>query len=66
MTSDPEEILDHGVDRREPLQMSRGLEAPHLAFALPRGLMGDFGPVVRVLISAVRNGRHDVPTCSGA
>lgn len=39
MTSDPEQLLHHGVDRGEPLQMGPRLEAPHLAFALPRGLM---------------------------
>jgi len=66
VTSDPEQVLDHGVNRGEPLQLGRRLEAPHLAFALPRGLMGHLGPVVRVLISSMHDGRHDGSTSSGA
>jgi hypothetical protein len=50
MSAHPEEILHDAVDPREALQMGGGLEAAHLGFALPRGLMRDFGAIVRVLI----------------
>ena len=58
MAPDPEQVLDDTVNRSEPLQMGRRLEAPHLAFALPCGLMGDFGPVVGVLLRAVHDRRR--------
>ena len=36
-------------------------EAAHLTFSLSRGLVRDFGPVVRVLARVMANQGHDVP-----
>ena len=52
------EILHHSVNRREPLELSDRLEPPHLALPLTRRLVGDFGSIVRVLISDVDHRRH--------
>ena len=49
MSAYAEEILNHAVDRREPVQMPGRLKAPHLTFTLPGRLMRDFGAVVRRL-----------------
>jgi hypothetical protein len=65
VTSEPEQVLDHGVDRGEPLQAGRRLEVPHLAFALPGRLMRHLDPVVGVLIRTMHDGRHDRPMCRG-
>ena len=58
MAPKPEEILDHAMDRGEPLEMSDRLEAAHLTLPLPGRLVGNFRPVVRVLVCAVDDGRH--------
>ncbi len=39
MSTHPEEILYHTVDRREALQMDGRLETPHLALTLSRRLV---------------------------
>ena len=46
------------MNRREPLELSGRLEAPHLVLPLTRRLVGDLGSIVRVLISDVDHGRH--------
>lgn len=43
--------------------MAVGFEAPHLPFLFTRVLVGDFDPVVRVLLLAVRDRWHDLPFC---
>ena len=48
VSANPEEILHRAVDRREALQLTGRLEAPHLALALTGGLMRNLGPVVRI------------------
>ena len=58
VSTDSEEILHDTVNRREPLELSGGLETPHLALPLTRRLVGDLGSIVRVLISDVDHGRH--------
>ncbi len=58
MTADSEEVLDHAVNRGEPLEMGRGLEAPYLPFPLARGLMGHFGPIVCISIGPVHDRGH--------
>ena len=40
-------------------------ETPHLALPLTRRLVGDLGPIVRVLISDVDHGRHHGAACGG-
>lgn len=42
----PEEILYEAVHGREALHLGGRLEAPHLALALARQLMGDFSSIV--------------------
>ena len=58
MTAHSEEILHHAVDGREALELSRGLEAAHLAFTLTGGLMRGLRAIVLVLPSNVDHGRH--------
>ena len=41
VAADPKEILHPSVHRREALHVGGGLEAPHLALALPGRLVGD-------------------------
>ena len=48
---------------QESLTLVGRFEAPHLAFALPCGLMGDFGPVVGVTFRDMNDRRHDGPVC---
>ena len=58
VSTDSEEILHDTVNRRELLELSGRLEAPHLALPLTRRLVGDLGSIVRVLICDVDHGRH--------
>ncbi len=58
MSAHSKEILNASVHREKPLRVRGGLEPAHLAFPLPGGLVGNFRPVVRVLVSAVDHGRH--------
>ena len=64
MSAHSKEILHDAVHGREPLHVSGRLEAPHLSFALPRRLMGNFGAIVRVLVRRVDHGRHHSPMSS--
>ena len=48
-------------NRRESLRLTRRFEPAHLSLALSGWLMGDFGPVVRVLTRVVNHRRHDRP-----
>ena len=47
------------------MRLSRGLEPSHLSLPLPRRLVGDFRPIVFVLLGAVNDGRHDTPVSCG-
>ena len=58
VAADPEQILDGSVHREKPLRVGRGFEPAHLTLSLPSRLMGDFDPIVRVLVCAVDHGRH--------
>ena len=58
MAPKPEEILDHAMDRGEPLEMSDRLEAAHLTFTLSGGFMRDLGSVVGVLLGPMHDRRH--------
>ena len=58
VSTDSEEILHDTVNRREPLELSDRRETPHLALPLTRRVVGDFGAIVRVLISDVDHRRH--------
>jgi hypothetical protein len=49
------------VDAQEPLRVVGRHEASHLTFALSRGLMQDFGTIVRVLRRVMSDQGHDVP-----
>ena len=53
---DPKEIVDGCMDKEEALNLSRRFEAAQVAFALAGRLMGDLGPIVGVLVSAVPHG----------
>ena len=46
VAADTKEILDDAVHRSEALQLSRRLEAAHLALTLADGLVGDFCSIV--------------------
>lgn len=58
MAPDAKQVLDRTVNGCESLQLSRRLEPAHLAFALTRGLMGDFRTIVGILMRAVNHGGH--------
>jgi hypothetical protein len=62
MSAHSEEILYEAVHGRETLHLSGRLEAPHLALALARRLMGNLGSIVRVLVRGVDHRRHHGPT----
>jgi hypothetical protein len=56
VAADPKEILHGSVHREKPLRMGSGFETPHLALALSGRLVGDFRPIVGVLVLAVDHG----------
>ena len=58
VATDPEEILNGPMHREKPLRVRGGFEAAHLPFPLPGRLVGDFRPVVRVMVRAVDHGPH--------
>ena len=58
MAADTKQILDGSMHRKEPLRVNSRLEPAHLTLSLPSRLMGDFDPIVRVLVCAVDHGRH--------
>jgi hypothetical protein len=61
MSAHPEQILYEAVHGRKALHLGGRLEAPHLALALARRLMGDFSSIVRVLVRDVDHRRHQGP-----
>ena len=61
MATDTKEILHGSVHREKSLRVGGGFESAHLSFALPRGLMRDFGAIVGVLFRAVDHRRHHGP-----
>ena len=58
VAADTKEILDGAVHREKPLRVGRRFEPAHLTLPLPGRLVGNFRPVVRVLVRAVDDGRH--------
>jgi len=58
MATEPEEIADHRVYSQEALSLTRRFEAPHLPLPLSGQLVGNLGPMVRVLRCHVRYRRH--------
>ena len=58
VAADTKEILNRSVYREKPLHVGSGFEPAHLALPLPGRLVGDFCPIVRVLVRAVDHGRH--------
>ena len=65
VASNPKEIVNGAVDGEEALNVACGFKAPHVAFALAGGLMGDFSAVVGVLISTVMDGGEGGPVGRG-
>ena len=58
VAADTKEILNRSVHREKPLHVGSGFEPAHLALPLPGRLVGDFCPIVRVLVRAVDHGWH--------
>jgi len=58
VTAHAEEIECEALDGEKPLCVSGGLEPAHLALALPGRLVGEFRPIVRVLVRPVNHRRH--------
>jgi len=58
VAADPKEILDGSMHREKPLRLGSRFEPAHLTLPLPGRLVGDFRPIVRVLVRAVDHGRH--------
>ena len=44
----PKEIVDRAVDGEKALDVAQRFEATHVALALARGLVGDFGAIIGV------------------
>ncbi len=61
MPPDAEEVLNDSVHREKSLRLPRGFEPSHLSLALACRLVGDFRPIVFVLLGAVDDRRHDGP-----
>ncbi len=58
VAADTKEILDWSVHREKPLRVGSRFESAHLTLPLPGRLVGDFRPIVRVLVRAVDHGWH--------
>ena len=58
MAADTKEVLDRSVNREEPLRVGSRFELAHLTLPLPGRLVGDFRPIVRVLVRAVDHRWH--------
>jgi hypothetical protein len=65
MAPNSEEVRHDGVNRGKPLQLGSRLEASHVVLSSADRLMRDLGPIVRVLVAAVRDGRHHGPVRGG-
>jgi hypothetical protein len=61
MSSDGKQVAHDVVDREEPLGVCHRFEAPHVALAAARRLVGDFDSIVGVASGVVDNGQHDDP-----
>ena len=60
MTSNSEQVVNRAVDTEKSLDLCRRLESTHLAFLLPRVLVGDFSSVVFVLAGSMGDGWEDL------
>ena len=58
VAADTKENVDRSVHREKPLRVGSRCESAHLTLPLPGRLVGDFRPIVRVLVRAVDHGRH--------
>jgi len=58
MAADTKEVLDRSVDREKPLRVGSRFALAHLTLPLPGRLVGDFRPIVRVLVRAVDHRWH--------
>ena len=59
------EAIALGVDGKKALDVAWRFKLAHLSFALPDGLMGDFSPVVGVLLGAVLDRGESGPVGGG-
>ena len=57
------EFLDDAVNMQEPLRVDGRGEAAHMTLPLSRGLMRDFGAIVRVPPRVMGVPGHNVPMC---
>ena len=64
VTATADECADESVDREKPLRVRRGFEPAQVSRAVPCGLVGDVGTMVRVSVRTVSDGRHDRSVCS--
>ena len=55
MSTEPKEIADRCMYRQESLSLPRRLETAHFVLPLPRRLVGDLAPVVRVSLRDVHD-----------
>ena len=58
MATESEQIADHRVYSQEALSLPRRFEAPHPPLPLSGQLVGNLGPIVRVLRCHVRHRRR--------
>ena len=59
MSSDTKEVLDDTVDGQESLRMAGRFESAHLPLSLAGRFMRDFGAIVGVAVSVMRDRRQD-------
>ncbi len=62
--TDSEQVLNRTVNREKTLSLPHRFEPSHLPLLFTSVLMGDFCPIVFVLVCSMDHGREDVPMCS--
>ena len=60
VTCNSEQVVNRAVDREKSLNLYRQFETTHLAFLLPGVLVGDFSPVVLVLVGSMDDQWEDL------
>ena len=59
VTANVEKVADESVHGQEALRLTGRFEPSHVSFALPCGLVRDFGAIVLVSVRAMGDRRHD-------
>ncbi|MFT5450274.1 MAG: hypothetical protein ACI9DC_005480 [Gammaproteobacteria bacterium] len=65
MATDPKQVVTLTMHAQKALRMSVRAKPAHLRFLFSGGFMRNLYSIVRVLIVAVRDGRHHITLCGG-